>query len=201
MGTKSGMFSAGCRTRRTRRYPPPNPRSGTSRRGGDEICTSLCRPRSCAITDGQAAPRQYNRRDVHHAGDSRTQPRDHGADAARRGGRVSRGHVPEPHRSAALDASAWREIRQGQRGAHLCAGAGARAAVGGRAVYHVWQLDAAAGALPVSQSSRAWLYHNHVMGDTETNLGLMGANRDRPGARAARTARRATSIASLRRSS
>ncbi len=61
-------------------------------------------------------------------------------------------------------------------GAHYAPAPGRGAAVGpGARFTYVWQLDAAAGPLPGEPSSRAWLYHSHVMGDTETNLGLMGA--------------------------
>jgi len=39
----------------------------------------------------------------------------------------------------------------------------------------VWQIDEEAGPRPDEPSSKAWLYHSHVSGDVETNLGLVGA--------------------------
>ncbi len=53
-------------------------------------------------------------------------------------------------------------------------GRGAAVAPGATYTY-VWALDAASGPLPTEPSSRAWLYHSHVAGDQETNLGLVGA--------------------------
>ncbi len=47
-------------------------------------------------------------------------------------------------------------------------------APGARFTY-VWQLDAAAGPRPDEPSSKAWLYHSHVSGDFDPNLGLIGA--------------------------
>jgi FtsP/CotA-like multicopper oxidase with cupredoxin domain len=53
---------------------------------------------------------------------------------------------------------------------------GKGAAIGPGATFtYVWQLDASSGPLPDEPSSKAWLYHSHVSGDTETNLGLVGA--------------------------
>ncbi len=40
---------------------------------------------------------------------------------------------------------------------------------------YVWQLDEHSGPMPGEPSSKAWLYHSHVTGDEETNLGLIGA--------------------------
>lgn len=52
---------------------------------------------------------------------------------------------------------------------------GRGAAVGPGAKFtYVWQLDESSGPLPTEPSSKAWLYHSHVDGDTETNLGLIG---------------------------
>lgn len=53
-------------------------------------------------------------------------------------------------------------------------GRGAAVAPGARFTY-VWHLDESSGPLPTEPSSRAWLYHSHVAGDQETNLGLVGA--------------------------
>ncbi len=53
-------------------------------------------------------------------------------------------------------------------------GRGAAVAPGATFTY-VWQLDESSGPLPSDPSSKAWLYHSHVSGDTETNLGLVGA--------------------------
>jgi FtsP/CotA-like multicopper oxidase with cupredoxin domain len=53
-------------------------------------------------------------------------------------------------------------------------GRGAAVAPGARFTY-VWHLDDSSGPLPTEPSSRAWLYHSHVLGDTEANLGLVGA--------------------------
>jgi hypothetical protein len=52
---------------------------------------------------------------------------------------------------------------------------GLGAAVGPGAKFtYVWQLDEASGPLPSEPSSKAWLYHSHVEGDEEANLGLVG---------------------------
>jgi FtsP/CotA-like multicopper oxidase with cupredoxin domain len=53
-------------------------------------------------------------------------------------------------------------------------GKGAAVAPGARFTY-VWQLDEASGPLPSEPSSKGWLYHSHVTGDGEANLGLVGA--------------------------
>jgi hypothetical protein len=39
---------------------------------------------------------------------------------------------------------------------------------------YVWHLEDTSGPLPNEPSSKAWLYHSHVAGDSETNLGLVG---------------------------
>ena len=39
---------------------------------------------------------------------------------------------------------------------------------------YVWYLDEASGPLPTEPSSKAWLYHSHVSGEGEINLGLVG---------------------------
>ena len=52
-------------------------------------------------------------------------------------------------------------------------GLGAAIAPGARFTY-VWQIDDEAGPGPDEPSSKAWLYHSHVVGDEEVNLGLMG---------------------------
>lgn len=52
---------------------------------------------------------------------------------------------------------------------------GRGAAVGPGATFtYVWHLDADSGPRADEPSSKGWLYHSHVSGDTETNLGLMG---------------------------
>lgn len=56
----------------------------------------------------------------------------------------------------------------------LGSGRGASIEPGGRFTY-VWQLDEASGPLPSEPSSKGWLYHSHVTGDDEINLGLVGA--------------------------
>lgn len=53
-------------------------------------------------------------------------------------------------------------------------GRGSAVAPDGRFTY-VWQLDELSGPMPGEPSSKAWLYHSHVTGDEETNLGLIGA--------------------------
>ena len=53
--------------------------------------------------------------------------------------------------------------------------AGLGAAVGPNARFtYVWYLDEQAGPLPTEPSSKAWLYHSHVGGEGEVNLGLEG---------------------------
>ena len=60
-------------------------------------------------------------------------------------------------------------------GAYYLPGPGRGGAIGPGATYtYVWHLDEASGPTPDEPSSKAWLYHSHVSGDTETNLGLMG---------------------------
>lgn len=39
---------------------------------------------------------------------------------------------------------------------------------------YVWHIDESAGPLPGEPSSKGWLYHSHVNGDQEANLGLVG---------------------------
>jgi hypothetical protein len=55
----------------------------------------------------------------------------------------------------------------------LGSGRGAAVEPGERFAY-VWQLDASSGPLPGEPSSKGWLYHSHVSGDDEINLGLVG---------------------------
>lgn len=60
-------------------------------------------------------------------------------------------------------------------GAYFPPAPGKGAAVGPGATFtYVWHLDEASGPLPEEPSSKAWLYHSHVMGDSEINLGLVG---------------------------
>ncbi|MBC7367215.1 MAG: multicopper oxidase domain-containing protein [Undibacterium sp.] len=61
-------------------------------------------------------------------------------------------------------------------GAYYRPAPGLGAAVGPGATFtYVWQLDASSGPAPDEPSSKGWLYHSHVAGDAETNLGLIGA--------------------------
>lgn len=53
------------------------------------------------------------------------------------------------------------------------AGRGAAIAPGASFTY-VWKLDETSGPRPGEPSSKAWLYHSHVEGDDEINLGLAG---------------------------
>jgi hypothetical protein len=52
-------------------------------------------------------------------------------------------------------------------------GLGAAVAPGATFTY-VWHLDEQSGPLPGEPSSKCWLYHSHVRGDEESNLGLVG---------------------------
>lgn len=61
-------------------------------------------------------------------------------------------------------------------GSYYRPGPGLGSAVGPAATFtYVWQLDASSGPAPDEPSSKGWLYHSHVAGDAETNLGLIGA--------------------------
>ncbi|MES2659681.1 MAG: multicopper oxidase domain-containing protein [Verrucomicrobiota bacterium] len=54
-------------------------------------------------------------------------------------------------------------------------GRGKGAAVGPGAKFtYVWHLDEASGPQPDEPSSKPWLYHSHVNGDSEINAGLSG---------------------------
>jgi hypothetical protein len=52
-------------------------------------------------------------------------------------------------------------------------GLGASIAPGAKFTY-IWHLDEASGPQPGEPSSKAWLYHSHVAGDEDINLGLFG---------------------------
>ena len=52
-------------------------------------------------------------------------------------------------------------------------GLGAAVAHGAKFTY-VWQLDEHSGPLPGEPASKGWLYHSHVEGDEESDLGLVG---------------------------
>ena len=52
-------------------------------------------------------------------------------------------------------------------------GLGAAIAPGARFTY-VWELDPQSGPRPDEPSSKAWLYHSHVLGEAEINAGLTG---------------------------
>ncbi len=52
---------------------------------------------------------------------------------------------------------------------------GLGSAIGANARFtYVWYLDAESGPLPTEPSSKCWLYHSHVSGEGEINLGLEG---------------------------
>ncbi len=52
---------------------------------------------------------------------------------------------------------------------------GRGAAIGAGAKFtYVWHMDAASGPSADEPSSKAWLYHSHVVGDEEINMGLIG---------------------------
>ncbi len=60
-------------------------------------------------------------------------------------------------------------------GAYYAPSPGLGSAVGPGATFtYVWKMDEASGPLPSEPSSKAWLYHSHVGGDDEINLGLVG---------------------------
>ncbi len=53
---------------------------------------------------------------------------------------------------------------------------GRGAAVGPGATFtYVWHLDKMSAPLPDEPSSKVWLYHSHVNGDNDVNLGLVGS--------------------------
>lgn len=52
-------------------------------------------------------------------------------------------------------------------------GLGAAIAPGARFTY-MWQLDEDSGPMPEEPSSKGWLYHSHVTGESEINQGLVG---------------------------
>jgi manganese oxidase len=61
-------------------------------------------------------------------------------------------------------------------GAYHLPNPGRGSAVGPGARYtYIWQLDEQSAPMPDEPSSKGWLYHSHVTGDGETNLGLIGA--------------------------
>ena len=60
-------------------------------------------------------------------------------------------------------------------GSHYEPKPGLGAAVGPGAKFtYIWHLDAESGPMPSEPSSKGWLYHSHVNGDEEANLGLVG---------------------------
>lgn len=60
-------------------------------------------------------------------------------------------------------------------GAHYQPNPGLGAAIAPEARFtYIWQLDEASGPLPSEPSSKGWLYHSHVTGDSEVNQGLVG---------------------------
>lgn len=52
-------------------------------------------------------------------------------------------------------------------------GRGAAVGPGARFTY-VWHLDEASGPRPDEPSSKGWLYHSHISGDADVNVGLIG---------------------------
>ena len=61
------------------------------------------------------------------------------------------------------------------RGTATEAVSGLGAAVAPEAKFtYVWYMDEQSGPLPTEPSSKGWLYHSHVSGDGEINLGLVG---------------------------
>jgi hypothetical protein len=61
-------------------------------------------------------------------------------------------------------------------GAYFPPNPGKGAAVGPGATFtYVWHLDESSGPMPSEPSSKAWLYHSHVTGEGEVNLGLVGS--------------------------
>lgn len=78
----------------------------------------------------------------------------------------------------------WRPVSMHPHGVHYdkesegsyykpSPGLGAAVAPGAKFTY-VWHLDEGSGPRPDEPSSKAWLYHSHVAGDEEINLGLFG---------------------------
>ena len=64
-------------------------------------------------------------------------------------------------------------LQTGNKEARFTPGLGA--AIGPNARFsYVWYLDEESGPLPTEPSSKAWLYHSHVSGEGEINLGLEG---------------------------
>lgn len=60
-------------------------------------------------------------------------------------------------------------------GSHYQPKPGLGAAVGPGAKFtYVWHLDEESGPMASEPSSKAWLYHSHVNGDEESNMGLIG---------------------------
>ena len=60
-------------------------------------------------------------------------------------------------------------------GSHYQPKPGLGAAVGNGAKFtYVWQLDEESGPMPSEPASKGWLYHSHVEGDEESELGLVG---------------------------
>lgn len=110
-------------------------------------------------------------------------------------GPVLRGTTGEYLAVTVLNRS-WRPISMHPHGVHYDKdsegsfykpnpGLGAAIAPGAKFTY-IWHLDEASGPRPDEPSSKAWLYHSHVTGDEDINLGLFGflivtdPNRARP---------------------
>ncbi|WP_162145302.1 multicopper oxidase domain-containing protein [Chthoniobacter flavus] len=98
-------------------------------------------------------------------------------------GPVLRGTTGEYLAVTVLNRS-WRPISMHPHGAHYDKdsegsfykpnpGLGAAIAPGARFTY-IWHLDEASGPRPDEPSSKAWLYHSHVAGDEDINLGMFG---------------------------
>ena len=71
------------------------------------------------------------------------------------------------------DSSQLRALETRNPEGHSAPGLGAAVGPSARFTY-VWYLDDASGPLPTEPSSKGWLYHSHVSGENEINLGLEG---------------------------
>jgi FtsP/CotA-like multicopper oxidase with cupredoxin domain len=71
------------------------------------------------------------------------------------------------------DASQLKALEAGNPDARSAPGLGAAVGPSARFTY-VWYLDERSGPLPTEPSSKGWLYHSHVGGEGEVNLGLEG---------------------------
>jgi manganese oxidase len=72
-----------------------------------------------------------------------------------------------------VDNHQLKSLQSGARGDRSTLGLGAAIGPDARFTY-VWYLDKESGPLPTEPSSKGWLYHSHVSGEGEINLGLEG---------------------------